>query len=237
MFNHTMTSMTDKPWRVALATAFALALAGAPARAQDGDDDGVLPKQGAGGGTSSNTDGSSSSSASGSLGLSGTPGADTLDPAKASLVFTADQGTLMVDTAAAPEAATFVASGSFDFTIGDTSAEVQGHGQLLPQPGLTAQLLAAPDALGRVALLVVHDAQADLAALLSGAQAPGLVLSVGDLPVLDLAKAQNSVSHYEAQLPGLAVSVVFLSVDADGQVHASGARLDPAGGPIEIAID
>jgi hypothetical protein len=235
--NHpTMTNPIRNVLRTALAAAFVLALAAAPARAQDGDDDGVLPKQNDGG-SAGNTGGSSNDTAPGSLGLSGAPGSDVLDPARARLVFGAAQGPLMVDTQAAPGAATFAASGSIDVSIGDSTAEVQGDGQLLLQPGLTQWLAAAPDALARVALIVVHEAGADVAALLSGAEAPSLVLAVGDLPALDLAKAQAAIGRHEAQLPGLAVSVVFLSVDTAGQVHASAVTLDPAGGPVGVLID
>ncbi len=236
MIHHTMTKLTDTSLKTALAAALLLALAGAPARAQDGDDDGVLPVQNNGGSTD-DTGGSSSSTAPGSLGLSGAAGSDTLDQAMAHLAFGAQQGLLLVDTEAAPEAATFVASGDFSFAIGDTTAEVQGDGQLVLQAGLTQQLVAAADSLARMALIVAHEAGADMAALLSGAQAPSLVLAVGDLPALDLAKAQAAVGRHEAQLPGLAVSVVFLSVDTAGQLHASAATLDPAGGPVGILID
>jgi hypothetical protein len=236
MIPHTMTNPTRKTLPTAIAAALVLVLAGAPAHAQDGDDDGVLPKQNNGGSTG-NTGGSSNNTAPGMLGLSGTAGSDVLEAARARLVFAAAVGPLMVDTEAAPEEATFASSGSISFAIDDTTAEVQGDGLLLLQAGLTQQLVAAPDALARVALIVAHEAGADVAALLSGAQAPSLVLAVGDLPALDLAKAQAAVGRHEAQLPGLAVSVVFLSVDASGQLHASAVTLDPAGGPVGILID
>ncbi|MBM3984530.1 MAG: hypothetical protein FJ296_02375 [Planctomycetes bacterium] len=236
MMSHTMTNPTCTALRSAFVAALVLALVGAPAHGQDGDDDGVLPKQD-NGASSGDTGGSSGSTAPGALGLSGTLGGELLDPAQARLVFTAAAGPLLVDTEAAPEAATFLASGQLDFAIDDSTAEVQGDGQLVLQAGLVQQLVAAPDSLARMALIVAHEAGADVAALLSGAQAPSLVLALGDLPVLDLAKAQAAVSRHEAQLPGLAVSVVLLSVDASGQLHASAATLDPAGGPVGILID
>jgi hypothetical protein len=211
--------------RATLVACAALVFAAA-APAQDSDDDGALPHhQGP------------SASEPGTVGVSSaSPGIDQLVGPSARLSITAMQGQTTLDTSALPADAMFVALGPYRYEYGD-EVSLQGHGQLMMPEGYDITLLAAPQSIARTTLLVVHQEAVSLAALLTGTAAPLYVLKVGDLAAADLSLLQGLTVQHASSLPGLAVSVVDVSVDTKGLVHVAGARFTTESGPVEIVID
>lgn len=239
MKTHAFHHLSRSARRPLLAGVALLALCVAGARAQDNDDDGVLPglpKAGAGSSTAS-SGGTSDEGVSGTLGLAGPQGLDLLDAREARLVFASLAGSLTLDDEADPQAAAFLSTAPYDFTLGEDMAAVQGAGQLVLQPGLSTALVAADEAVVSGAFLVLHEAGASLTEVLSGAEAAVMVIPVGDLPSVDLGVAQAAVSRHADVLAGLEVSVVQASVDLAGEFHLGAVRLDPAGAAIEVLID
>jgi len=221
------------PWRGAVVAVTALALLAARVPAQDSDEDGVLPKHGSSsGGTSEDL------SAPGVVGLSGEQLAiDQLAATQAHLVFTAAGGSTLLETSVPPEQATFLPEGPIDFSLTEESVSLQGDGQLVLQDEMSIKLEAAPEALARGAYLVVTAADADLHGLLAGTVAPAYVLPVGDLPAVELGQLQTLVTKHASVLNGLKVSLVYLSVDAEGALHKAAAGLTPGGATVEIVTD
>lgn len=205
-----------------------LALFATTAVAQDGDDDGVLPKH-----SSDN----SNSSTPAAVGVSmAAPASDAIDPTEAMLSITDLVGPTVLDTTVAPADAMFVASGPVNYEITDVSVGLQASGLLGLPAGYAVKFNAPQAAAARAALLVVHPADVGLEALLSGAVAPTFIVPVGDLPTADLAQLQDLVSHHAGALPGLAVSLVYVSLDTTGALHVAAARITTDGAPIEIVV-
>ncbi|HEX5010816.1 MAG TPA: hypothetical protein VFY71_10470 [Planctomycetota bacterium] len=220
------------PWRSALVAVTALALLAARAPAQDGDEDGVLPKHGSSSGSSEDQH------APGVVGLAGADlGIDQLAATQAQLVFTSLSGTTVLDTSAGATQATFLPEGPIDYSLTEESVCLQGDGQVVLQDEMTIKFEAAPEALGRAAYLVVTAADADLHGLLAGSVAPAFVLPIGDLPAVELGQLQKLVTNHAGVLNGLKVSLVYLSLDDQGDLHKAAAGLTPDGASVEIVND
>jgi|GEM_PF-5097429 len=230
-----MTHDTTKTRRLAcgiLRATSILALLAVPVAAQDNDEDGTLP--------SSYDQGNSSTEAStpGVVGVVAVDlGDDVLDPAEARLIATDLDGPTELDLDASPAEAMFVTSGTLDLHADDAAVTLQGSGELVLQPGFGVLLEAAPQATGRVTLLVLHAADADLHALLAGAVAPVAMIAAGDVPSVDLGLLQELVVNHAGGLAGLHVTVVDLSLDLQGGLHLAAARLTTEADPIEFVID
>lgn len=205
-----------------LAAAALLALLGAPVAAQDSDEDGTLPK---------NYD----QSAPGTVTVAADDlGDEIMDPAEARLVASDLDGQTLVDLGADPADAMFVMTGQTDVVADEQGVSLQGAGSVVPQTGFSLALEAAPEALGRLTLLVLHPADADLHTLLAGGVAPVAVVAMGDLASVDLVAFQNLVGAHAEALAGLDVSLVDVSLDTQGELRVSAAAVSPLGEPIEF---
>lgn len=106
---------------------------------------------------------------------------------------------------------------------------VQGSMRVTPQAGTTATLRAPQFAAYQVALLTLDDGQAtSLDELVKSSFAGHLeqALSLGDgFETLDLIKLRKLVAVHSEALAGKAVSVLVVSVDTDGEVHVTAARI------------
>jgi hypothetical protein len=213
----------------ALAAAGALLFLTSAAVAQDSDDEGVLPHHD----NSSQNAGQTTPTV---VGISAaTPGLDQLDATAASLAITSLSGDTQLDTNASPADAMFVASGAYRYAFGQ-SVTLQGNGQLLLPGGYDVQFQAPASAAAGVALLVVHPDSVELSAVLSGAVAPSFIVPLGALPAADLTVLQGLVESHANALSGLAVSLVYVSIDPQQAVHVSGARLTTDSAPVEVII-
>jgi hypothetical protein len=209
-----------------------LALLAAPVLAQDNDEDGTLP------GSYDQTNTSPASSTPGAVGIVAPDlDDDVLDASEARLMATDLDGPTQLDIEALPSDAMFVTSGPVDLSATDAAVSLQGAGQLVLEPGFGVTLEAAPQALGRVTLLVLHAADADLHALLAGSVVPVALVAVGDVSSVDLVLLQDLVTKHAAGLTGLHVTVVDLSLDLQGHLRVAAARVTPEAGPIEFVTD
>lgn len=106
---------------------------------------------------------------------------------------------------------------------------VQGSMRVTPQAGTTAALRAPQFAAYQVALLTLDDGQASsLDELVNSSFAGHLeqAVSLGSgFETLDLIKLRKLVAAHSEALAGKAVSVLVVSVDTDGEVHISAARI------------
>jgi hypothetical protein len=231
--NSRMTYVPSRfPWRGALVAVTALALLAARAPAQDGDEDGVLPKHGSSSGSSEDQ------YAPGVVGLTQAAlGIDQLTATQAHLTFTSASGSTVLDTAPTAGQATFLPEGPIDYSLTEESVSLQGDGQLVLQDEMSIKFEAAPDALAQAAYLVVTAADADLHGLLAGNVAPAFVLPIGDLPAVDLGQLQTLVTNHAGVLDGLKVSLVYLSLDDEGDLHKAAAGLTPNGATVEVVTD
>ena len=75
-----------------------------------------------------------------------------------------------------------------------------------------------------------------LSSLLAGTGGPLYVMGLGDFASADLGLLQGLVDQHANALAGLAVSLVDVSLDAQGDVHIAAARFTTNSGPIEISI-
>lgn len=215
----------DRMRRAALAACLAFLLVPAVS-AQDTDDDGTLPHH----------DGAAAAEP-GTVGVAAAaPGLDLLQADSARLSIEAIEAETSLDTSVMPADAMFIADGPYRYEVG-YGVRLQADGQLMLADGYHIALQAAPQAVARVTLLVVHSESVGLPALLSGAAAPLFVVSVGDLAVADLGVVQGLVQHHADTLAGLAVSLVDVSLDLQGDMHLGAARFTTDGGPVQIAID
>ncbi len=232
MFARIMKPLTRGRGRDVLLAASCLALLAAPAAAQDTDEDGTLPK------TSDQSDPSQGLGTPGVVGIAlDDLGDEVLDPAEARLVASDLDGTISVETGVEPADAMFVTTGQLDLHATDAAVSLQGAGEVVLDPGIGVTLEAAPESLGRLTLLVVHAADADLHALLSGAVAPVALVPAGDLASVDLGAFQNLVTAHASGLAGLHVTVVDLSFDLQVHLHVAAVRFAPEGAPIEFVTD
>ena len=227
-------------WRATLTAACVLLLS-TVILAGDTDDDGVLPAAPGTEGSGHQETGDQGQSA-GSLtilGLAANLADDVLDPQRGSVRLTAQAGQMDVDATVATDDAVFAGQGAEPVNLafdGVTTAELQGPGQLAAPSGLDETLVAAPLAFARVAVLVLDDGSGTLEDLLSGQVPPQLVVSLGNLPALDLGLLRDKVAQHAQALGSHRVSVVMVSVDLSGQVRFAGARVAATDGPTEIAI-
>jgi hypothetical protein len=112
---------------------------------------------------------------------------------------------------------------------------IQGSGLLNTEIGLGLQMHAAGSAVARAALLVADDGTTPMSELLEGAAAPFAIVPMGDLPELDLVSFEHLLAKHAKLAPAFRVSVVFVSVDAWGDVHKAAVSGFTGGGLLEIA--
>jgi hypothetical protein len=213
----------------ALATAGAFLFLSSALVAQDSDDEGVLPHH-------DNTNQNAGETTPTAVGIAATaPGLDQLDATAACLAITSLVGDTQLDTSASPADAMFVASSPYRYALGQ-SVTLQGSGQLLLPGGYDVQFQAPVSAAGSVALLVAQPASVELSDVLSGAVAPSFIVPLGALPAADLNVLQGLVENHAKALSGLAVSLVYVSIDTQQGLHVSAARLTTDSAPVEIII-
>lgn len=217
----------------------AILMLAAAAPAQDSDDDGVLPTvtpadQSSGGGGSSNGS-SASASVSTTVGISAAMDDDLLDPEQASIALSIINGDTGVETEVDPSDATFVAA-TAGLTIeqGQDEVSIQGRGDLWMHENLSGLLRAPSEAIIGMFVLVIDDGTASLDALLDGDTQPLLVAGLGDLSSFSLNQFHAAVMNHAADLGGLSVTLVHVSVDLEYERHASAVRLSASGGPLEV---
>ena len=196
------------------------------ASAQDSDDDGALPHhQG------------SSAAEPGTVGVAAAEaGLDLLEADTARLSIEAIEGETSLDTSVSPADAMLIASGAWRYEFG-YGVRLQADGELMLADGYSITLQAAPQAVARATVLVVHADSVSLSDLLAGAGGPMYVMGLGDFATADLGLMQGLVEQHANALAGLAVSLVDVSLDAQGDIHIAAARLTTGGGPIQVSID
>jgi hypothetical protein len=193
--------------------------------AQDSDEDGVLPHNQA-----------SSAAEPGMVGIAAAaPGLDLLEADTARLSIEATQGETSLDTSVSPADAMFIAPSAWRYEFG-YGVRLQADGELMLADGYSIALKAAPQAVARTTVLIIHADSVSLSDLLAGAGGPMYVMGIGDLPIADLGLLQGLVDQHANVLTGFAVSLVDVSLDAQGEVHIAAARFTTSSGPIEISI-
>jgi hypothetical protein len=193
--------------------------------AQDSDEDGVLPHNQA-----------SSAAEPGMVGIAAADsGLDLLEADTARLSIEALEGETSLDTSVSPADAMFIALGAWRYEYG-YGVRVQAEGQLMLADGYAITLKAAPQAVARATVLIVHADSVNLSSLLAGTGGPMYVLGLGDFANADLGVLQGLVDQHANALAGFAVSLVDVSLDAQGNVHIAAARFTTDAGPIDISI-
>jgi hypothetical protein len=197
--------------------------------AQNNDNGGILPGKG--------SDSSNASSNDTILAIDGQLEAAFTDPQLPSLaVSTGGYQPVGIAFGVSPEDAEFSSSGTFlAEALPNGSVAVQGSGTLNPEIGLELTLRAATEALARGALLVGSDAGHSLEDVLAGAVAPVAVVSLGDLPALDVESFHQLLVHH-GDIATLRVSVVFVSIDAAGGQHLAAVSGLTGGTELELAF-
>ena len=228
---------SPRPWLAGLCVGALLLLPGAAA-AQDTDDDGVLP---CAGGSSGNSAGGgaggamSSDSASGVFGVSTIVEAAQTDPTIAHVRVEALTGPLTVVEGVPSAEATFDAQpGTAVIEPTDQGLLMQGEGGLGVPDTLPMTFEAAEKAIVRTVILLLDDGSSSLGDLLAGKSHPDQVVVVGDVPAVGLQAFHALVAQHEQDLPGMGVTLVFVSVDTQGLLHLSAVRAATDGGPLEI---
>jgi hypothetical protein len=232
MISRLMNPLSSRRGRDLLRTAALLALVAAPVAAQDNDEDGTLPKN------HDTVDPTQGVTAPAEVGIVAEDfGDEVLDEGEARLVARDVDGPTVVNLEAQPEEAMFVTSGQLDLSMTDEAVGLQGSGELVLEPGFEVTFEAAPEALVRSTLLVIHAADAELHELLAGGVAPVALLVAGDMAAVDLGSFQSLVDQHAEGLQGLHVSLVDVSIDAWGDLRASAVRLAPDATTIEFVTD
>jgi len=213
----------------ALAAAGAVLFFSSAVLAQDSDDEGVLPHH-------DNESQNAGETTPTAVGISAAaPGLDLLDATTARIEITSLVGDTQFDSSASPADAMFVASSPYRYALGQ-GVTLQGSGQLLLPAGYDVQFQAPVSAAGSVALLIAHPESVELSDVLSGAVAPSFIVPLGALPTADLNLLQGLVENHAKALSGLAVSLVYVSIDTQQALHVSAARLTTDSAPVEIII-
>jgi hypothetical protein len=193
--------------------------------AQDSDEDGVLPHNQA-----------ASAAEPGMVGIAAaSPGLDLIQADTACLSIEATEGETSLDTSVSPADAMFIALGAWRYEFG-YGVRLQAEGSLMLADGYSITLKAAPQAVARATVLIVHANSVSLPDLLAGTGGPMYVVGLGDLATADLGLLQGLVDQHAKALADFAVSLVDVSLDAQGDVHVAAARFTTDSGPIEISI-
>ncbi len=190
--------------------------------------------------------------AEGALTFSGEVTEEWLDATSAALSFRAS-GTASMDISfveadgQTPVAAPANGGVTLLEIAGDGSAEIQGHVNLALPGGLDVTLTAAPDAVARTVVLLVHQhgvaldgSYVDVPTLqevLTDGAGASQALVLGDLAAIDVAKFQRLVEKYEAAMPGLVVTWAFASIDTTGEQHISAVRSAANGSLLEVLTE
>ncbi|MHC5209827.1 MAG: hypothetical protein ACYTG2_03820 [Planctomycetota bacterium] len=243
----TTASPAARGWRLmgaALAVLSLILFASGAATAQDTDDDGVLPfhdgssstggSVGSGGSSSSSTSGASVGT---TISIAGPLQDGLLDTRRPHVQLSTAAGGTDVAVGEDLEDATFTGEAEgLNVVAQDDAVRVQGPGTLTLPPGMAAAFYAAQNALARNVLLVLDDGTASLEDVLAGKTQPELVISLGDLLVVDLVVFQNMLAKHAEDLPGMHATLVFGSVDTALELHLSAVRGSTDGDPLEVLI-
>ena len=228
--------MTDTLRRTStpLAALLLLLATAGPVAAQNNDDDGVLPgPQSFGTGTSGSQTAAMASTFAGLM-LGQEPAGVVLDLGQSTVVVESEAvviqaGSQDADLVPAPGQPL---QGLFEPEEGRLS--VQSDATLDLRAGIDARLEAATGYQHRISVLVLDDG-VPLDQLLSGAAAPLAIHVVGDVAELDLRTFRRAVKHHGQALPGLKVTWVNGTIDAEGELHLMAVRVATEGGDLEIA--
>lgn len=237
-----MTTITPRPTSL-VAFALAVALVAGPVAGQN-DDVGI--GKSASSGPSEAGSSESVGEIADTLSIAGAVDEAVADDLAASVaVSRSDGGTLDIATVDPDqEFAVVTAAGDVPLSLeiapgGD--AAVQGHGHWEIPLGLEVTLHAAPQAQVSGAFLLVHQHPDGQLPLLSDVLTDGggvsQVLALGDVGSVDVAKLEQLAHKFGDDLPGLTLTWVFASIDAQGGQHLSAARATASGAPVEILTE
>lgn len=221
--------------RLASSAAVALLVASGGVSAQNNDDDGVLPGKGGSGSSSS-----VSSTAAVSLTVAGEVVGTELDAGMAQIVIDVT-GDLEFVLPGESESADVDTQGmalpveqvTSDGT-GVGSIRFQGRANLNLPEGMDATMHAATGATLRRAALMIDAGSRPVDDYLDGHALPPMLDVVGDVPSLSLRQFREIVSSYGESHPGLFVTWVFVSADAQGNMRLVAVRAQTDGIGLEI---
>jgi len=240
---HTQSTLACRRLLMPVVCALSVLMLAVAVPAQDTDDDGVLPAGTTGDQHNPSGGGSGGGSSAGSaadltVGITAAMDDDVLVPEQASLALSSLVGDTILQTEVDTADATFVAETS-GMTIQQSATDValQGRGMLLLHGNLKPVLQPPTDAVAGAVVLVIGDGTASLDDLKNGLSQPLFVAVLGGLGPFDVSYFHAVVMHHAADLPGLSVSLVVVSVDSQGALHTSAVRLASSGGPIEVVTE
>lgn len=223
-----------------VSVSLALLLATGGAVAQDNDDDGVLPGKGGKSGMGG-TGGQQAATAAPAVDLvvAGEVVDAVIDGTRALVAVDVTGDLVVVPPNEADQADVDTKGMALPVEMiddGTGSLRFQGEADVVLPDGAAATAHAAPAASLTMAAIMVDDGSVPVDDYLDGQAVPPVLDVLGDVPSLDLRHFRELVSHYGEDYPGLYVTWVFASTDAQGALQLLAVRARTDGTDLEIRV-